>query len=51
MDEQEKLTPQEEALVREMLSNLCKADQKLVEHWRAQGYSDLKIAELFRDFG
>ena len=45
------LTSDQEALVNEMLSDLDKCDQGLVNKWRAEGHSDYWIAMMLRDFG
>ena len=45
------LTLDQEALVSEMLSNLNKSKERLVQEWRAEEHSDHWIAMMFRYFG
>lgn len=45
------LTSDQEALVNEMLIDLDKCDQGLVNKWRAEGHSDYWIAMMLKDFG
>ena len=45
------LTSDQEAPVNEMLSDLDKCDQGLVNKWRAEGHSDYWIAMMLRNFG
>ena len=45
------LTAEQQALVNEMLSDLDKCDQGLVNKWRAEGHSEYWMAVMLRDFG
>ena len=45
------LTSNQEALVSEMLSDLNKSEERLVQEWRTEGHSDYWIAMMLRDFG
>ena len=45
------LTSNQEALVSEMLSDLNKSEERLVQEWRTEGHSDYWIAMMLMDFG